>query len=245
MSKTLAWGLGLPSFATAVAVLVACSAEPKYIEVDEEPADGGFERDGSVYDSAPPADSGLGELRFQPDQAYSGFDGAHEFTVPVAVYDSAPDLDVTVDDPSAATVAPKQLVEPVKDGIADSGKYYFVVVKKAGTISLTAKSGAKTAKMSISVASYGASRYAAGESRYAGGSTPCTDCHGGGAAIDHSPAALATSDDAKVAAVIKNGISTAGFPIQGVTGGHKWTVTTAELDGLVTYLRALPPRGFK
>lgn len=240
MSKLL-WGAS--AAAACFAALLACSSEPKYIEVDEE-TDAGT-RDGAAYDSAPPADSGLGVLRFQPSMAYSGFDGTHEFTVPVAVYDSASDLTVTADDPSAATITPKQLVSPVRNGITDNGKYYFVVVKKAGQIALTASSEGKTAKMTIDVSAYAASRFAAGETRYFGGSPPCTDCHGDGDGIDHSPAALAASDDAKIATVIRTGISIAGFPIQGVSGGHKWSVTATELDGLITYLRALTPLGFQ
>jgi hypothetical protein len=70
-------------------------------------------------------------------------------------------------------------------------------------------------------------------------------CHAGGNAIDHSPAAMASSTDEAIATVITTGISTAGFPIMGVQGDHRWTVSQAERDGLVTYLRGLPPRGFK
>jgi len=231
------------AFALAAGFL-ACSSPETKVEYVDEPIDGGYSRDGSTYDSAPPPDSGLGQLRFQPTLAYSGFDGTHTFQVPVAVYDSASDLTVTAADPSAATVTPAKLVNPVTpDGTTDSGKYFLVTVKKAGTITLNAKSGGKTVTATINAATYAADRYATGETRYNGGSPPCTDCHVNGQAIDHSPAALATVDDTKIGTVITNGISPAGFPIQGVQGGHKWSVSAAELAGLVTYLRALPSRG--
>ena len=211
---------------------------------------GSFVRDGSTYDSAPSADSGLGELRFQPSQSFSGYDGAHTFTVPVAVYDFGADLRVTADDPSAATIKPAKLVNPVnQDGVTDNGQYFLVTVQRAGTITLTATSEGRSATTKITVVSYTPDRWQAGQTRYvnggAGGDPPCTSCHVSGQAIDHSPAALATSDDPKVAAVITTGISPAGFPIQGVQGGHRWSVTPSELDGLVTYLRALDPRGFE
>jgi mono/diheme cytochrome c family protein len=124
-----------------------------------------------------------------------------------------------------------------------------VTVKKAGTIKLTAKSNGKSAESTITVAQYSTSRWTAGETRYkngSGGDPPCTDCHVNGKAIDHSPAALATATDEKIAVVITTGISTSGFPIKiDNQPGHKWNVTDEERDGLVTYLRSLEPRGFK
>jgi hypothetical protein len=241
----------------SAASAVACSSSPAGSPAgddDESGAsdgekDAGFTRDGSTYDSSPSPDSGLGELRFQPSVSYSGYDGAHTFQVPVAVYDGASDLSVTADDPSSVAIAPAALKNPVnQDGVTDNGKYFLVTVKKAGTLTLTATSGGETATTTIHVAAYDAARWQAGETRYTNGSAsdpPCTDCHVNGQAIDHSPAALATADDEKVATTITTGISPFGFPIQGVEGGHKWTVTEDEKDGLVTYLRALTPRGFQ
>ncbi|HEY8073249.1 MAG TPA: hypothetical protein VIF62_04050 [Labilithrix sp.] len=237
-----------------LAVLAACSAAPAQDDSGDDSSsvtkDGGtFVRDGSTYDSTPSSDSGLGELRFQPSQSFSGYDGAHAFTVPVAVYDYGSDLKLTADDPSAVAIKPAKLVNPVnQDGVADNGKYFLVSVLKAGAITLTATSAGRHASTTITVVDYSPDRWAAGQARYVnggGGDPPCTNCHVNGQAIDHSPAALATSDDQKVAAVITTGISPAGFPIQGVQGGHRWSATPAELDGLVTYLRALDPRGFE
>lgn len=231
----------------ACAGAVACSSEPEATYIDEpvpgEPQDAGF-------DSTPSPDSGLGVLTFRPDRSYSGFDGTHTFIVPVAVYDSASDLEVTADDPSAVDIVPKTLAKPVRDdGTVDNGKYFFVTVKKAGTITLTATSQGKTAESVLTVTQYPGDRWTAGETRYKGGGSgdpPCTDCHVNGQAIDHSPAALATATDEKIGAVITTGISTAGFPIMiNDQPGHRWKVTDAERAGLVTYLRAIEPRGFK
>lgn len=237
----------LLSSVIVVAGLVACGTQTESHWVDEpDPAASGD----AGFDSAPSPDSGLGILTFRPARSYSGFDGTHTFTVPVAVYDSASDLTVTADDPSAVDIAPKTLTNPVKsDGTTDNGKYFFVTVKKAGTITLTASSQGRSAQSTLTVTSYTPDRWSTGEARYKtgeAGDPPCTDCHVNGQAIDHSPAALATSDDTKVGVVITTGISTAGFPIM-IDGkpGHRWHVTDAEKAGLITYLRALAPRGFK
>ncbi len=233
-------------FVAAYAGVFACSStKTTYIDEPEEPGvkDAGF-------DTKPSSGSGLGLLTFMPDTSYSGFDGTHTFIVPVAVYDSGDDLKVTASDPSAVEITPKQLTKPDHpDGTTDNGKYFFVTVKKAGTITLKATSNGKSAESTITVAEYTAERWAAGETRYKNGrgtDPPCTDCHVNGKAIDHSPAALATATDEKIAIVITTGISTSGFPIKiNNEPGHKWTVTDEERDGLITYLRSLEPRGFK
>ena len=65
------------------------------------------------------------------------------------------------------------------------------------------------------------------------------------AGVDHSPASLASVSDEDVAVIISTGILN-GQPIM-IPGGvkHQWTTTPTEMDGLVTFLRALPPKGFK
>ena len=233
---------GLP-----LAALVACShTRTEYIDVPDTPitsiTDAGF-------DSAPPADSGLGILAFRPSTLYSGYDGTHAFNVPFAVYDSADDLAVTLDDPSAGTLVPKKLVNPAKNGVIDDGKYYWLIVQKPGTITLTATSQGRSATAKLTVTNYDPGRWDTGAARYVtaeGSSPPCTQCHGGAAGIDHSPAALATADDEKIAATIVTGIDPFGTAIK-IDGqpSHKWTVTDDEKAGLVTYLRALEPRGFQ
>jgi hypothetical protein len=233
--------------AIPLAVLIACThTTTQYIDVPDSPitaiTDAGF-------DSAPPADSGLGVLAFRPSTLYSGWDGTHTFQAPFAVYDSGDDLTVTLDDPSAGTLVPKKLVDPAKNGVTDDGKYYFLLVSKAGSFTLTATSQGQTATTKVTITAYDASRWDVGAARYVtaeGSSPPCTQCHGGAGGIDHSPAALVSADDEKVAATIVTGIDPFGTAIK-INGqpSHKWTVTPDEQSGLVTYLRALEPRGFQ
>lgn len=236
--------------AAAAAASVACSSDPQYVEVYEDEEDPGKGASDGGFDSTPSLDSGFGFVSFLPERSFSGFDGTHTYTVPLAVYDSSDDLTVTATDPASCTVVPAKLANPVSpDGVVDTGKYFLVTVKRAGEISLTAKSHGTEAKATIEVANYDVARWNAGKARYetagANGDPACVTCHVGGQAIDHSPAALATAPDSEIATVIKTGISTAGFPIE-IDGkpGHKWAVTDSERDGLVTYLRAIRPRGF-
>lgn len=202
------------------------------------------------YDSTPSLDSGLGVLSFSPEQAYSGYDGVHTYKVPLAVYDAADDLDVTLADPSSGEIAAVALAQPTKsDGTHDNGKYFMITVKKAGDIEVVASSHGQKAKATITAAAYPSSAWTAGEDRYTGGGSngdpPCTQCHAGSAGIDHSPASMASATDQALGAVITTGISTAGFPIKEDTKGHRWEVTEDERAALVTYLRGLEPRGFK
>jgi hypothetical protein len=250
-SKRSSLALLTLSLIAAGALAAACSASLASPGTSKaKSSDGGPSETDEPEPVTPSADSGLGELLIRPSRLYSGFDGTHTFTVPVAVYDSAADLTLTADDPSAVDIVPKQLANPIRqDGTTDNGKYFFVTAKKAGTIKLAAKSGGKTAEAQLTVTSYRADRWQVGETRYknASGSEPaCANCHVNGNAIDNSPAALATATDESIAIVITTGISTAGFPIR-IDGklGHRWTVDESVSAGLVTYLRSLEPRGYK
>ncbi|HVH42201.1 MAG TPA: hypothetical protein VM925_07645 [Labilithrix sp.] len=198
-------------------------------------------------DSRPDPEASLGVLAFRPEEIYSGFDGQHTFKAPIAVYDAADDLQVTVD-PSAATIA-RMTLENIPPGQSDTGKYFFVTPKKAGSIELVATSRGASTTATLVVAAYGPTRWAAGKKRYetagTNGEPPCAQCHTNGAAIDHSPAALAGVSDANIALVITSGISPAGYPITvDHPSEHRWTVTDDEREGLITYLRGLEPRGF-
>jgi mono/diheme cytochrome c family protein len=237
-------------------VLFGCSTSqpPVYRDetptAEESPEPGTQKSSDGKFDSTPAADSGLGVLSFSPDSVFSGFDGEHAFKVPVAVYDAADDLVVSAKDPSAASIVAVKLTQPLVDGVLDNGKYFMVTPKKAGAITLVAKSAGRTVEATLTVEAYSSAEWAAGKQRYesggANGDPACTQCHAGSAGIDHSPAALASVNDQKVGTVITSGISTAGFPIKESTGkGHRWDVTAEERQALITYLRGLEPRGFE
>jgi hypothetical protein len=264
MNKIAFFGAALALGISAAGVLVACSSEATNPGAgdgtgdDTETDAADFKRDGSVYDSSPSPESGLGELLFRPDRVYTGRDGTHTFQVPVAVYDSDSDLTVTASDPAGITIAKTALKNPVNaDGVTDNGKYFLVTALRAGTYTLTATSKGRSTTASLTVTEYDPSRYAAGEARYNNGVTDksdtraCTTCHVQGAGIDHSPAALGTANDQEVGVIITTGVKPGiGGPqvikIKDEPGTqHKWSVTDTEKDGLITYLRGLTPRGFQ
>lgn len=233
-----------PSYALAIAVAAAllgaaCTkTETREVYIEDDAAPEPVREAGTtpVTDANP-----AGDLSVSPSRLHSGFDGEHTFLVPFAVYEGAGDVEVTLEDPDLGDVRPAALLNPG----ADQGAYYLVTTKKAGTTELVVKSQGRTARATLTVEAYTPARWRAGESRYttagANGQPACTKCHAGDRGVDHSPASLVSVDDQGVAAVITTGIAAAGFPID-ADDGHKWQVTPTELDGLVAYLRSLPPK---
>lgn len=186
------------------------------------------------------------ELQMRPEVSYTGVDGTRSFRVPFAVYGSAADLKLVASDPTAVEIVSASLMNPQ----GDDGKYFLVTAKKAGTFTMTAETGGRKVTSQLVITSYDGARYGAGDARYKTGfapksEPPCTQCHAGAGGIDHSPASLASVTDEDVAVIISTGILN-GQPIM-IPGGikHQWTTTAPEMDGLVTFLRALPPKGFK
>jgi len=227
--------------------------------------------DGSAVDvSLPPATEGSA-IAVRPNRLYSAFDGEHAFTVPVAVYDAASDLTLTADDGEALVVRKAELeAAGSPEGMADDGRYFLLTTRKPGTFVLTARSRGRSATATVTVTAYAPSRFDLGYRRYANNNVAkspqraCTTCHLDGAGIDHSPASLASLDEQAVALAITSGVrSTPVGPSVIQTGEpgtlHQWAVepavdsagagastgTSPELEGLIVYLRALSPRGFR
>jgi hypothetical protein len=198
---------------------------------------------GSDPNAQPPVNAPDVELQVMPFASYSGYDGKHSFKVPVAVYGADSDLVLTASDPSAVAITKVKLTNPGND----QGTWFFAETKKAGTVTLTASSKGKTADTTLTVKSYDAATYDIGKMRYMNGSDDgkdpaCTQCHdASNGGIDHSPATMASDQDPDVQAIITTGI-VHEHPITKVV--HKWTATSAELAGLVIYLRSLEPNGF-
>lgn len=184
------------------------------------------------------------DLDIQPANSFSGVDGTHTFKVPIAIYRAGDDLKVTVSDPSIADVRP---AKSLAGGGSDNGRYYMLTAKKAGVVDITGTSNGKTITAKLTVQDYAAGRYAAGEGRYKTGpdsdNPSCASCHQKAGGADHSPAALASVNDDEIQAIITSGVKPGGVPIIGPK--HTWLATQPQLEGLVTYLRALPPLGFQ
>jgi hypothetical protein len=224
------------------AAALGCSGSPTAPSSQQEegktPADSDNPGNGSTTDAGPAVE--MPKLSILPTETHSGFDGTHTFRVPVAVYGSK-DATLTASDPSAVDIQPIKLV----DASQDDGVYFLVTSKKVGDITLTSKVGGATATSKLTIAAYTTAQWDVGSQRYtnAASSGPaCVSCHAASGGIDHSPSRMASATDSDVVSVITTGILVAGNPITQVK--HKWGVSDAEATGLVTYLRALAPRGF-
>lgn len=227
--------LALLLAALAATSVAACSSPAPGTAAAGDGSGAAATRDaGASPPSAAPA------LRILPEVAHSGFDGTHTFRAPVGVY-GASTASLVSSDPTVVTIEAATL----SDSVQDDGVYFMVTAKKPGTVTLTATSGGATVTSTFTVNAYTTQQYAAGEARYTTSSTSgpaCQSCHFEGGGIDHSPSTMASADDRDVISVITTGVLVAGNPITEVK--HKWAVTDAEAAGLVTYLRALTPRGF-
>lgn len=245
----------------AAALLAACSATAATNAANDGDDD---DDDSSARETeAPPkptaGDSGItvpttsivDDVVIRPRQIYSGFDGEHTYAAPFAVAKAGDDLEVTLSDPSAGTITPMKLTNPVSaDGVVDRNQYFFVTSKKAGAFSIRAKSNGQTVETRYVVTAYSLADWSAGSARYTSAGTtgdpPCTSCHAGEHAVDHSPAALASASDTDVESVLVSGVDISGFPIRaGGEKGHRWDVDAPQRHALVALLRSLTPRGFE
>jgi mono/diheme cytochrome c family protein len=229
----LALALGTVAVSAAAGCSSSSTSSPKPSDAGSS---GNFDLDGFSGIDAAEID-----LLILPNESFTGFDGLHTFKVPVSVYRADTDLKVTLSDSSVADLRPAIYADPQ----ADDGKYYVLTAKKAGEVTITATSRGKTVTSKLTVQAYPQARYTAGERRYqnASGADPaCASCHQKAGGADHSPTALSSATDQDIASVVTTGVKTSGIPITAVQ--HTWAVTPTELDGLVTYLRALPPRGY-
>ena len=242
----------------ACLIAAACSGASAETPSAGDDDDEGPDETPSASDasSTPPPDSGLGVLRLSPSREYSGFDGQHAFKVPIAVYGSNAGDDVTLAPDEAGSAVVTKVKLAGVSAADDSGLYYLVEVKKAGSLKLTAKASGQSASATVSVAEYEAAQWETGRTRYenagANGEPACASCHVNGKAIDNSPAALASVTDADVGRIMTLGvkpsratISTGCTDCSEAAKKHQWTLTDDERRGLIVYLRALDPRGFE
>jgi len=239
------WSVGLCCVALLCAVsAAACSSTTTTsVPVADDGDGGGAGNDGGS--ASPPnggyVDAAVPDLTILPLKAYSGFDGTHKFQVPIGVYGAGADLTFSASPAATVQIDPARLSDPT----GDDGKYFMVTTKAAGAVTFTATSRGKTVTTSLTINTYAASDYAVGQARYQNGEgtdPPCLQCHSEQGGIDHSPAAMASAADGDVLRVVLSGLLVSGAPITQVK--HKWTLTDAEQQGIIPFLRALTPRGF-
>jgi hypothetical protein len=126
---------------------------------------------------------------------YSGYDGVHTYQVPATIANAAvtgvANVSWSVSDPSVVDLA------PAADGVG-----VMITTKKAGQVTVTAKTANAIGKSLLTVAAYTPQQWAAGQARYMSGAIagphPGADGGAGGGGRDvsclscHDPAAAAS-----------------------------------------------------
>ena len=140
--------------------------------------------------------------------------------------------------------------------------------KKAGTTKVHAVIGDKRLTAEVIVTEYDPAKRAAGDTRYnddAGMNAriACASCHLVAGGADHTPTEIGFHDDAAILQATVMGSypdvcrDQAKVPCEcgssGCTevaghvlndGNHSWELTQEEQEGIIPYLRSLPPNGF-
>jgi hypothetical protein len=201
-----------------------------------------------------------------PAVVHTGFDGAHQFQVPVST-DLSNQVEGedswTTGDPSVATVEP---VATPSGHPAARGVWGMITAVGAGETTVSATIAGYTVSAEVLVASYSSDQVTAGDTRYntdeGGDRASCASCHQAGGGADHTPTEMALHDDAALLVVVTEGhypdqcLTDEGEPCSCGSGGcevvpgyvlsvdHTWNLTETEAAGIVPYLRSLAPRGF-
>jgi len=201
-----------------------------------------------------------------PPIVHTGFDGSHEFRVPVSTDLSNQvegEVSWATDDSAVATV--ESVATP--DGYPPSrGVWAMITTTGAGQTTVTASASRYSVSGQILVAAYTAEQVTAGDTRYhtdgADDRRACSSCHEAAGGVDHTPTEMAFHEDAALLTVITEGhypdqcLTDEGDPCTCDSSGctrvpgyvlsvdHTWNLTESEAAGIVPYLRSLPPRGF-
>jgi hypothetical protein len=186
----------------------------------------------------PPGDEPTGFELFPPE-AYTGFDGTHDFKVPVTS-ELTGTLTWSVSDPALATVTPLAMNQVPMDFQFPGVQWAMVTAKKAGTGKIQVTNGTKSATADLIVTAYTAADYTVGQTRYMAG---CSTCHTGAGGVDHSPTILEFSSDADLITAITTGAYPDGYKLR--APNHMFMLSDAEKKGIMPYIRAQPPKGFQ
>jgi hypothetical protein len=167
-----------------------------------------------------------GEVGVFPTEVHTGFDGEHDFVVPVSSLGGAATW--TGDDDAVS-------LETSDEGV-------MITPKKAGPTTVTAKIGGKKFTVEVDVTEYDASAWTTGQRVY-NETIKCKSCHVKSSGPDHSPTEIGKHEDAHLEKRVLTGESLHGEPAQ---ANHKFEsrLATGELEGVLAYLRGLTPRGW-
>lgn len=221
---------------------------------------------GGDPDGGSPPDGNPEAATLFPPAVHSGHDGVHEFRVPVST-DLTNHIDGAVDwSIGDGAIASIEGVEPPSGHPSSRGSWAMITATGSGETSVSGTIGAYTVSSPLLVADYTSEQVQAGETRYhtAGSDdrAACASCHQQAGGADHTPTEMAFHDDAALLSVVTAGrypdrcltdegeectCDTADcslVPGYVLSVDHTWNLTEQEADGIVPYLRSLPPSGF-
>jgi mono/diheme cytochrome c family protein len=226
---------------------------------------GGAESPPRTFIDAGPELMNPEQARLWPPLVHAGHDGSRGFQVPVYTdlsHHVFGDPTWTSGDESVLTV---EAVDPPPQ-YPRRGVWAMITPRAPGQTTVSATIGVYTVSSPVIVAAYSPAQVAAGQERYttsgAGDRAACASCHQEPGGADHSPTEMAFHDDEAILLVITAGrypdlcITDDGDPCTCDSAGctrepgymleltHEWNLTEDEADGIVPYLRSLPPRGF-
>jgi hypothetical protein len=198
-------------------------------------------------------------LSIQFNPMYSGFDGVHKYQIPATIVNASVN--------GTANVKWSSSDDSYVDLAADpNGIDVLITTKKAGKVTIIAKTADGIGKVQLTIASYTPDQWATGQTRYTSGSmagigkgggvpkggyVACTSCHGtsaGSLAIEHTPEQTGGFTDDQMKGIFLMGQLPASDanplnidPMQ-FASFHTWQVADDnEANGLIAYLRSLTP----
>jgi hypothetical protein len=204
-----------------------------------------------------------------PAAVHSGTDGT-SFLVPVSTdlgyAAEGEEIAWSIADPALATIAAAG--QPSTTDVAD-GHWALITTAQPGTTRVRATAAGVTIEVPLVIRDYTPEQVEAGRARYLSPDDPgstrlaCAGCHFEGGAPDHSPLSMAAFEDAALLHIIVAGrypdlcVDADAEPCACDAPGcddlepgepleidHAWDLTAAEQDGIIAYMRSLPPAGF-
>ena len=196
------------------------------------------------------------EIAFNP--MYSGFDGVHEYRIPVKAL-GVKNVTFTASNPALVSI------EKTSEGA-------MITTKGPGEVTITGSAGGLRGTAKLTITKYTPEQWEAGKGRYTNGeafklpeidpckpiTTPpmiskrlaCTNCHGVTGTlgdVEHTPEQTGGYSDADLVNIFTKATKPAGvgmriLPERVWKFFHTWEVTETEKTGIIAYLRSFEPK---
>ncbi len=157
--------------------------------------DGGVK--GDMSEPAAPGAEPDPMLALFPKFVFTGFDGTHSYSVPLATSLTGALTWSTSDSALAQVVTVPNAKVPADLQMILNTQWGMLTAKKAGTGKVTVTAGAMTGTSDVTIAAYTAAQYQAGDTKY---QATCAGCHSGPGGVDHSPTTSKRSESSPTSA---------------------------------------------